>query len=104
MLFRSLKGRKNDYILTDYIGKTGLEKSYESILKGKDGRQKYEVDSTGKVVKFLGEEEPELGNSIVLSIDFELQKKITESMREVMNRVGATKATEIGRASCRERV
>ncbi|RJO61448.1 penicillin-binding protein 2 [candidate division WS5 bacterium] len=90
-----LKERKAEYMLTDYIGKTGLEESYEKVLRGKDGRQKYEVDSTGKVVKFLGEEEPKLGNSIVLSIDFELQKKMAEVMQGVMGRVGATKATAV---------
>ncbi len=90
-----LEEKKDEYMLTDYIGKTGLEKSYENILKGKDGRQKYEVDSTGKVVKFLGEEEPELGNSIVLSLDFELQKKLAETMQKVMSNVGAAKATAV---------
>ena len=90
-----LKEKKNEYMLTDYIGKTGLEKSYEDTLKGKDGRQKYEVDSTGKVVKFLGEEEPELGNSIVLSIDFELQKKLSDTMKRVMGGAGGQKATAV---------
>ncbi|MEK7447304.1 MAG: penicillin-binding protein 2 [Patescibacteria group bacterium] len=90
-----LKDKKDTYMLTDYIGKTGLEESYENTLKGKDGRQKYEVDSTGKVVKFLGQEEPKLGNSVVLSVDFGLEQKLTDTMKKVMAGVKATKATAI---------
>lgn len=90
-----LKDKKDKYMLTDYIGKTGLEKSYEDILRGKDGSQKYEVDSTGKVVKFLGVEEPKLGNSVVLSIDFGLEQKLADTMKKVMTNVKATKATAI---------
>jgi penicillin-binding protein 2 len=90
-----LEEKKNEYMLTDYIGKTGLEESYENTLKGEDGSQKYEVDSTGKVVKFLGEEEPKLGNSVVLSIDFELQKKLSDTMKKVMSGVNGQKATAV---------
>lgn len=90
-----LKDKRDDYMLTDFIGKTGLEESYEDVLRGEDGRQKYEVDSTGKVVKFLGEEEPKLGNSIVLSIDFELQQKLADTMKKVMSGVGGQKATAV---------
>ena len=90
-----LKANKSFYSLTDYIGKTGLEKSYESILRGKDGGKQYEVDSTGKVIKFLGQEEPVLGRSIILGIDFELEKKLAEEMQKQMEKVKATKATAI---------
>ncbi|MDO8507506.1 MAG: penicillin-binding protein 2 [bacterium] len=90
-----LKDKKDTYMLTDYIGKTGLEKSYEDVLRGKDGSQKYEVDSTGKVVKFLGVEEPKLGNSVVLSLDYGLEQKLADTMKKVMTNVKATKATAI---------
>ncbi len=90
-----LKDKKGEYMLTDYIGKTGLEKSYEDTLKGKDGSQRYEVDSTGKIVKFLGTQEPQLGNSLVLSIDYGLEQKLADSMKKVMASVKATKATAI---------
>ncbi len=83
------------YRLTDYIGKTGLEKSYENVLRGKDGSQRYEVDSKGNVVKYLGEQEPQLGNSLVLSIDFGLEQKLADSMKNEMSKVHATKATAI---------
>ncbi len=90
-----LKGNEDKYRMTDYIGKTGLEKSYESVLKGKDGAQRYEVDSTGKVVKFLGQEDPHLGDSLVLSIDFGLEQELAGVMQKEMQKVKATKATAI---------
>jgi len=90
-----LNTRQNEYMLTDYIGKSGLEKSYEEILRGEDGSQRYEVDSTGKVVKFLGSSEPKLGNSVVLSLDFELQKKLSDTIKKVMSKNTGLKATAV---------
>jgi len=90
-----LSTRKDSYRLTDYIGKTGLEKSYEDTLRGKDGSQRYEVDSSGKVIKFLGQEDPVLGRSMILSIDFALQKKLVSEMDRVMATSGARKASAV---------
>ncbi len=91
-----LKSKSDEgYRLTDYIGKTGLESSYENVLRGKDGSQRYEVDSQGNVVKYLGEQEPQLGDSLVLSIDFGLEQKLADSMKKEMDKVHATKATAI---------
>ncbi len=90
-----LKGNEDKYRMTDYIGKTGLEKSYEDVLKGRDGTQRYEVDSTGKVVKFLGQQDPQLGDSLVLSLDFGLEQELAKAMQNEMQKVHATKATAI---------
>jgi penicillin-binding protein 2 len=69
-----------DYLMTDYIGKTGLEKSYEKELRGGYGAQQVEVDSQGKVKKNLGVINPRAGNDLILNIDQELQKKIYDSL------------------------
>lgn len=73
-----------DYLLTDFIGKSGLEKSYENILKGIPGKERVEVDSTGKIIRVYGQENPTLGDNMMLSIDFELQKKLTENLTKQM--------------------
>ena len=44
--------------MTDYVGKNGIEKSYEKYLKGIDGRQEVEVDSAGNIKKYLGVKDP----------------------------------------------
>ncbi len=69
-----------DYLMTDYVGKTGLEFSYEKYLRGKNGKQKVEVDSSGNVKKDLGVEPPVNGADLRLGLDADLQKKIYESL------------------------
>lgn len=76
--------KKEDYLLTDYIGKSGLEKEYETILRGVAGKERVEVNSTGVNEKTLGTVEPIPGQNIKLSIDFDLQKKLTESLQTQM--------------------
>lgn len=85
----------NNYILTDFIGKSGLEKSYETILRGKAGAERVEVDSEGKVIRSYGSEDPILGDNLELTIDFELQKKLTESLTKQMEIAKVKKAAAI---------
>jgi penicillin-binding protein 2 len=89
-----LKGRK-DYLMTDYIGKSGLEAFYENVLKGVPGKERVEVDSTGKIIRVYGQESPTLGDNMMLSIDFELQKKLTENLTKQMERAKVQKGTAI---------
>jgi penicillin-binding protein 2 len=69
-----------DYLLTDSIGKQGIEKSYEAALRGQHGYQQAEVDSLGRVTRELGIINPVAGNDLILNIDMDLQKKIYDSL------------------------
>lgn len=62
------------------IGKTGIEASFESDLRGAGGSQKIEVDARGRIVRTLEAVEPKAGQDIVLSIDAVLQRKISERL------------------------
>jgi penicillin-binding protein 2 len=62
------------YRAGDVIGKAGLERRYDAELRGTDGGQQVEVDSSGHPVKVLGEIPPVSGNGLVLTIDAELQR------------------------------
>lgn len=84
-----------EYLMTDYIGKTGIEKSYESILKGTDGKERIEVDSRGEIIRTYGQEEPILGDNIMLTIDIGLQRKLAEELRKQMAIAKTTKATAV---------
>lgn len=75
-----------DYSLTDYIGKTGLEKYYEQNLKGKNGAKRVEVDSIGNATKNLGIIQPEAGENLYLNIDEELQKRLYDSLSSSMEK------------------
>lgn len=75
-----------DYKMTDYIGKAGLEKRYEKELRGISGAKQVEVDSRGNIKKNLGILSPKPGNDLILSIDADLQKKLYDSMVEIMEK------------------
>ncbi|MDO8529510.1 MAG: penicillin-binding protein 2 [bacterium] len=85
----------SDYFLTDYIGKQGIEKSYEKYLKGKNGAVKVEVDSLGNVKKERGAEEPEAGSNLILGIDYELQKKIFDELNDVLEKTDTRTAAAV---------
>ncbi len=60
----------------DSTGKQGIEKSYDSVLRGKNGRDRKEINASGRPQTDLGKEEPIPGQDLQLTIDIELQKFI----------------------------
>ena len=84
-----------EYAITDQIGKTGIERSYETELRGVPGRKLTEKDALGLVVKERGEIPSQSGNSVVLWLDFELQEKIQKALTSTLERIGAQKAAGI---------
>lgn len=63
-----------NYRGSDYIGKTGLEQSYESDLHGTTGIEQVEVDAGGRAVRMISNTAPVSGNTLILSIDAKLQE------------------------------
>jgi penicillin-binding protein 2 len=70
------------YLFQDFIGKTGVESSYEAELRGKPGKKLIEVDSAGRELKVISERRPIDGSNLVLSIDLDLQRKAAEVLSE----------------------
>jgi penicillin-binding protein 2 len=68
-----------NYAGTDYIGKEGLEKSYEKHLHGTTGYEEVEVSAGGRAVRTLSRTPASPGNNLILSIDIELQKVVEEA-------------------------
>ena len=61
------------YRLGDVIGKMGIESTYESRLRGKWGGLKLGVDGAGRITGLLGEDPPQTGVDLMLTIDADLQ-------------------------------
>ncbi len=57
----------------DSIGRYGLEKSFEGLLRGSRGGRQVEVDANGRVIRILSEVDPGPGKNLYLTVDFELQ-------------------------------
>lgn len=58
----------------DYVGRDGIERTYERELMGRPGAEKMAVDAKRRPVRTLGEDNPIPGTKLVLGIDAELQK------------------------------
>ena len=67
-----------NYRGTEYIGKLGVEQSYENQLHGTTGVQEMETSAGGRAVRRLNSSQSVPGNSVVLSIDIKLQKLIED--------------------------
>lgn len=83
------------YSLTDYIGKHGIEKSYEQFLRGTRGANQMEVDSMGNIKRELGIINPNPGSDLVLSIDANLQKKIYDSLNDILEKTKTKTAAAV---------
>ena len=80
-----------EYSGDSYIGKVGLEKSYEELLKGMTGTSLLEVDVYGNKVREIQRTAPDKPSNITLTLDFKLQKIAQE---ELANRRGAVVALD----------
>jgi len=84
------EAQKNNYLLTDNIGKTGLEKIYEKYLKGQYGEKKSEVDALGREKKIISQTSAQPGDDLVLTIDADLQSFIYKEVdAKIKNKLGA---------------
>lgn len=73
----------SNYRSADVVGIDGIEKFYEQKLKGIDGRQLFEIDAKGNIVRKLGQDEPVPGENIKLTLDLNLQKAAYFAMKDV---------------------
>lgn len=64
------------YRSVDWIGQQGLEKFYESYLRGRPGGLQTEVDSRGRFIRVLGMKEPGEGRDLQLTVDGRLQNVV----------------------------
>ena len=65
----------------DFVGRFGVEKTYERYLRGQRGGRQIEVNATGQVVRVLKTVEATPGQNIYLTIDTRLQKKAEELLQ-----------------------
>jgi penicillin-binding protein 2 len=76
------------YSPNDVVGKDGLEKTYDSYLRGKIGGQQIEVDASGALKSRLNFANPVPGNTLVTTIDWRLQEIAERNLRAELLRRG----------------
>ncbi len=88
---RPISGRKLEELKSkgyrggDILGVEGLEASYESELRGKDGGQRIEVDAKGRLRHNLDSIPSEPGHTLHLSIDKDLQQASYDALKEELD-------------------
>ena len=80
---RELESRSEEgYIGGDLIGKSGIERSYENILRGSPGQQSLEVDARGRKVRIIDESPAVKGEDLHLTLDMGAQKLAVELLKD----------------------
>lgn len=90
-----LKANPDLYSNFDYIGKAGIEKYYEEYLRRNPGKVRVERDVYGNEISKELVSAPESGKSLVLYLDSDLQKKITEELKKLVADLGIKKAVGV---------
>lgn len=90
-----LELKSEGYKRTEEIGKIGIEKTAETILRGVPGKRIIEVDAYGQIMNTLAEKPPVEGPALTLSIDLEFQKYIEERMLEALSEITSGKASVV---------
>lgn len=71
-----------EYLVSSFIGKGGIEKQYEYLLRGQMGYREVETNAYGRPLRVLREKPPKKGNDLFLSIDLRLQEAARLAMGE----------------------
>ncbi|MGP3978421.1 penicillin-binding protein 2 [Streptomyces sp. 8N114] len=80
------KDTDSPFLASDEIGRNGLERSYDSRLRGSSGVTRYEVDNLGRVMGEAESDKARPGSNLVTSIDARVQavaeKQLDQAMKE----------------------
>ena len=67
----------------DIVGQSGVEKIYNALLMGEDGAKRVVVNSVGREIRTLDEDEPTEGKRLQLTIDYDVQKAIEDGFDSI---------------------
>jgi penicillin-binding protein 2 len=67
----------------DIVGQAGIEKVYNAYLMGEDGAKRVVVNSVGREIRTLEEDEPTEGKRLQLTVDYDVQRAIEEGFDQL---------------------
>ncbi|MFE7114902.1 penicillin-binding protein 2 [Streptomyces sp. NPDC057654] len=80
------KNTRSPLLRSDQIGRSGLERQYDAVLRGTAGVTRYEVDNLGRVIGKAKSDKPQPGSNLVTSIDARVQaiaeKELDQAMKD----------------------
>lgn len=83
------------YKAGDFIGRGGIEQSYDKYLRGIDGGLDLEVNAKGQHQKAFSYRAPQIGNSVYLTIDDDLQKVAYDALTKTTTGKGAAVVIDV---------
>lgn len=83
------------YAPSDVLGKTGLERQYETPLRGVVGTRRVEVDALGRQKTIIAETPSEPGKNLVLSIDLDLQEAAQKALTDQLRLIGRKRGSVV---------
>jgi len=90
-----LAAASDQYSIFDWVGRSGLEKSYEELLRKNPGKLQIAKDAQGQVIAEEVVSLPQSGKSLVLWVDAGLQRKTREELEKALIERGAKYGTAI---------
>lgn len=84
--------KEEGYKITDEIGESGIESAMEEYLRGKAGEKIVTIDADGNVTETVTKE-PVQGDTIVLTIDKDLQQLSQIKLEQICHQVNAYSST-----------
>lgn len=78
------------YSYSDYVGKTGVESAFEDYLRGRDGINKVVKNKETGAIEVVPVKEAVAGNTVMLTIDLEVQKVAQNSLKKVIQDIRST--------------
>jgi len=86
---------EENYDFSDYIGRAGVEKTYENVLREKKGVIQIERDALGNELSQEVISQPSSGDHLVLSLDLALQQKAVTALTQTLADIGGSKGVVI---------
>lgn len=84
-----------DYPRSSTIGRSGLESSYDTVLRGEVGTDEVEVNANGQFQRVLYTRPPQVGQTLRLTLDKGLQQEMAAALEEAMSKNGAKQAVGV---------
>jgi len=86
---------EESYDFSDYIGRAGVEKQYESVLREKKGAIQIDRNALGNELSQKVISQPSSGDHLVLSLDLALQQKSLSALSQALANIGSSKGVVI---------
>ena len=69
----------------DRVGRFGIEKEYDRLLRGTPGKTTYRVNASGEILAIVEEVPPQAGGTVITTIDLGLQRFVEQALRDGMS-------------------